>query len=105
MNRKGGRLGKYFAAEDKRREEAARIFGGKEAKQENADILVTVDEAAEMCKVCRAAFYRMCAAGKTPARIKLGRSTRWRRQELLDWIKAGCPSREKWEAMYGKQKT
>lgn len=105
MNRKGGRLGKYFAAEEKRRVEAARTSGGKGERQENTEILVTVDDAAAMCKVSRAAFYRMCAAGKTPAKVKLGRSTRWRRQELLDWIKAGCPSREKWEAISGKQKT
>ena len=72
-------------------------------KQENVDVLVTVDEAAKLCRMSRAMFYKLCAAGKTPRRVKLGNLTRWRRQELLDWIKAGCPSREKWESMGGKK--
>jgi excisionase family DNA binding protein len=103
MGRKRGTLAKYFAAEDKRREEAAKEETPK-TRQDNVDILVTVDEAAEMCRMSRAMFYKLHAAGKTPRCVKLGRLTRWRRQELLDWIKAGCPSRGKWEAMSGRQR-
>ncbi len=66
-------------------------------QQADADILVTVDEAAKICHMSRAMFYKLHAAGKAPRLIKLGALSRWRRQELLDWIKAGCPSREQWE--------
>ncbi len=70
-------------------------------KQEGVDILVTVDEAAKICRMSKAMFYKLHAAGKTPQQIKLGALSRWRRQELLDWIKSGCPARAKWEAMNG----
>jgi predicted DNA-binding transcriptional regulator AlpA len=71
-------------------------------RQEDVDILVTVDEAAKICRMSKAMFYKLHAAGKTPRRIKLGALARWRRRELLDWIRADCPPREKWEAMRGK---
>ena len=72
-------------------------------KQADVDILVTVDEAAKICRMSEAMFYKLHAAGKTPRRIKLGALARWRRRELLDWIRADCPPREKWEAMNGGQ--
>jgi excisionase family DNA binding protein len=100
MTRKRGTLAKYFAAEDKRLKEAE----ASTPLQKDVDILVTVDEAAEICKMSRSTFYKLRAAGKTPRCVKLGALTRWRRQELLDWIKAGCPTREKWEAMSGRQR-
>lgn len=70
-------------------------------KQADVDILVTAEEAAKICRMSKAMFYKLYAAGKTPRRIKLGALARWRRRELLDWIKADCPPREKWEAMNG----
>lgn len=103
MNRKRGAYDKFFAAEDKRREETAKA-AGPPPRQDNADIMVTVDEAAEMCKMSRTTFYKLHASGKTPRCVKLGALARWRRQELLDWIKVGCPSREKWEAMSKRMK-
>ena len=102
MSRKRGTLAKFFAAEDKRQEEAARAETA--ALENSGDILVTVDEAVELCRMSRTSLYKLHAAGKTPRMVKMGSLTRWRRQELLDWMKAGCPSREKWEAMTGGQK-
>jgi predicted DNA-binding transcriptional regulator AlpA len=37
-------------------------------------------------------------AGRIPRGIKLGRSKRWRLDEIHLWIAAGCPSRSEWEA-------
>ena len=31
--------------------------------------------------------------------VRLGRSVRWRRDELLAWLEAGCPARDRWEAL------
>lgn len=36
--------------------------------------------------------YRLADSGKLPAPLKLGALVRWRRQEILDWLAAGCPS-------------
>jgi predicted DNA-binding transcriptional regulator AlpA len=33
-----------------------------------------------------------------PRPIKLGKSLRWHRQEILDWVAAGGPPRAEWEA-------
>jgi len=39
-------------------------------------------------------------SGRMPKPLRLGsRAVRWRRSELLAWIQAGCPARERWEAM------
>ena len=39
------------------------------------------------------------AAGRVPRHIKIGRSKRWRRAEISEWIELGCPCRADWEAM------
>jgi len=55
--------------------------------------------AARLCGVSEATWYRMAAAGRTPAPIRLSRGcVRWRLNELRDWIAAGCPNRREWEA-------
>jgi excisionase family DNA binding protein len=61
-------------------------------------LLLTAGEAAGLCGVSKATWYRMHAAGKIPLPVRLGRSVRWRREELESWIRAGCPAREKWVA-------
>jgi excisionase family DNA binding protein len=36
--------------------------------------------------------YRLADAGRMPPPVRLGALVRWRRQELLDWLAAGCPA-------------
>jgi excisionase family DNA binding protein len=36
--------------------------------------------------------YRLADAGKMPSPVKLLSLSRWRRDELNEWISAGCPS-------------
>lgn len=57
----------------------------------NDSALVDVSTASRTCSLSRSAFYKFVKAGSAPQPVKLGRSTRWRRQELLDWIANGCP--------------
>ena len=40
--------------------------------------------------------WRVNAAGKMPAPLRLGGLTRWRRDELAVWISEGCPPRARW---------
>ena len=62
-------------------------------------LLVTGREAAAMAGVSLDTWQRLTARGECPAPVRLGpRCTRWRRKELLAWIKAGCPDRQTWEA-------
>lgn len=38
------------------------------------------------------------AAGKIPAPVRIGGRVVWRVSEIHDWLDAGCPDRETWEA-------
>ena len=38
--------------------------------------------------------------GRLPRSIRLGRLKRWRASEIDAWIAAGCPARDKFEAMH-----
>jgi len=36
--------------------------------------------------------YRLADAGRMPRPLRLGALVRWRRDELMGWIAAGCPA-------------
>lgn len=62
-------------------------------------MLVDAREAAAICSMSRAAWYKHLSAGKIPRPVKIGSLARWRKDELAAWIAAGCPARTKWDAM------
>jgi predicted DNA-binding transcriptional regulator AlpA len=64
-----------------------------------APVLITDREAARLCGISRASWHRLRAAGRLPPVVRLGRSCRWRRAELLAWVDAGCPDSRVWSAM------
>ncbi len=67
-------------------------------------LLVDAAEAARLCGVSPATWYRMAAAGRTPAPVRLSRGcVRWRAGELAEWVGAGCPDRRTWEALQAAQ--
>jgi predicted DNA-binding transcriptional regulator AlpA len=41
------------------------------------------------------------SSGRLPRPIQLGRSVRWRAEEIRDWVAAGAPCRDRWEQMRG----
>lgn len=55
--------------------------------------LFGVQEVAAMLTCSARHVRRLADAGLMPRPIKLGNLVRWRRQEMLDWIDAGCPAR------------
>jgi excisionase family DNA binding protein len=61
--------------------------------------LLTARQAAELLNVGYSRIYTMRSSGLIPLSIRFGRSTRWNRRELLDWIQEGCPPLQKWEAI------
>jgi predicted DNA-binding transcriptional regulator AlpA len=67
-------------------------------------LLVTARQAAQLCGVSVATWWRWEAAGRTPAAVRLGGSTRWRSDELADWVQAGCPDRRSWLARQAGRK-
>jgi len=55
--------------------------------------------ACAMAGVSRPTWWRLHAAAKTPAAVKLGRRVLWNKAELERWIEAKCPDRRTWEAL------
>jgi excisionase family DNA binding protein len=62
-----------------------------ESDQES--VLLPASKIARMLQVSTRTLWRLLAAGKMINPIKLGRSVRWRKDELMKWIAAGCPPR------------
>jgi prophage regulatory protein len=60
-------------------------------------LLVSAVDAARMCGVSLAGWWRLHAAGKVPAPVKLNGRTLWKTEELRSWVAAGCPDRRAWE--------
>lgn len=66
---------------------------------ENNVIMLTDVEAAKLLHLGRTKFRQLVDTGKTPAPVRFGRSVRWVRADLVQWVKVGCPTREKWDAI------
>ena len=62
-------------------------------------LLLTAKELARLLGVAPCTVWTWHAAGRIPLPVKIGGVTRWRRSEIEQWIEAGAPGREKWQAM------
>ena len=60
--------------------------------------LLRARDAAQLCGIGLATWWRWDAAGKMPRGFKIGGARLWSRAELLAWIDAGCPGRSEWQA-------
>ncbi len=67
----------------------------------NLNELLTADEVAKMCGMSKSAFLRLANSGRAPIGIKLERLRRWKREEVLAWIAAGCPTHGKRKGQNG----
>jgi excisionase family DNA binding protein len=56
-------------------------------------VLLSANRVAKMLQVSTRTLWRLHAAGKVVGPVKIGRSVRWRKDELMQWIAAGCPAR------------
>lgn len=61
--------------------------------------LVVAGVAAAICGISRTTWYKLRAAGRVPAPIRLGRRVPWRIDELHDWTTAGCPTLHEWKQL------
>ena len=62
-------------------------------------VVLTAAEAAEILGISVRHFQSCLATGRLgPQPIALGRAKRWRKDELLSWVAAGAPPRDKWNA-------
>ena len=53
--------------------------------------LLKIREVAKLCNLGRSTIRKHEAMGLFPKHIKINGALRWRRQDVEDWIAAGCP--------------
>jgi predicted DNA-binding transcriptional regulator AlpA len=72
----------------------------------NSSSSVLIDRAtfAQMLGRSLRSFDADRAANRLPHPITLGGSLKWRREEVMRWIEAGCPSANKWAEMEAQRK-
>ena len=54
-------------------------------------LLLTCPEVARMVSCSERSIHAWSRAGVMPAPVKIGRSTRWLRKAIIEWIDKGCP--------------
>ena len=67
-------------------------------RDDQSDVLIRARLCAEDWGVCLRTWRTWDAAGLIPRPVRVGRSVFWRKTELDQWIAAGCPRRDVWEA-------
>ncbi len=53
--------------------------------------LIDAEAAAAIVGVARRTWYRYVENGDVPQPVRFGGSVKWRREEIDEWIRAGCP--------------
>jgi prophage regulatory protein len=61
-------------------------------------LLLSAEKVAELLDISVRTLWRLRAADKLPAPIRLGGSVRWRADEIVTWIAEGCPDRARLKA-------
>lgn len=69
-----------------------------EAVERPADRLLRVQEVGQRLGVSARQVWKLLAAGRLPAPVRLARSVRWRESDLARFIELGCPARDEFEA-------
>lgn len=55
-------------------------------------LFLTADELAALLNVSKRTIWRMKILGAIPPSVRIGRSVRWQRSTIMDWIARGCPA-------------
>lgn len=61
-------------------------------------LLLTRRQTAELIGSSLATVDRMSASGKLPRPLQVGGAVKYRRDDLIRWVKLGCPDRKTFEA-------
>src|SRR5260370_6829427 len=61
-------------------------------------VLVPAAEAARLCAIGRATWFRLRSAGKTPAPVKLAGRVLYRVEDLRLWVSLGSPPQKEFES-------
>ncbi len=60
------------------------------AERAGADRLIDARAVARLLDISDRSVWKMAAAGKLPAAVRVGRSVKWRLSDIEGFIRAGC---------------
>ena len=63
---------------------------------EDGRLLLSARDAAKLLGMGERTLHRHNSAGRIPAPVKVGGRWVYRRMELIEWTRAGCPPRARW---------
>jgi prophage regulatory protein len=61
-------------------------------------LLIGAEVVAALTQRSVRSVWRDNAEGRLPRPLRVGGAVRWRREEIVRWVAAGCPSREEWDS-------
>ena len=61
-----------------------------------AALLLDAGDAASLLGIGKSTFWRMVSAGQMIRPVRMGNRSKWRAEEVRDWIRAGCPAPIRW---------
>ena len=59
--------------------------------------LSTVQGVAKRLAISQRQVWNLLSSGRMPEPIRLGRSVRWRAEDIDLWVRLGCPARDSFE--------
>jgi len=72
---------------------------GTEARK----LLIGAAELGNLLGVGKSTVWSWHSSGKIPLPVRIGGTTRWRGDEIRQWVDAGCPPRARWQQLCGRR--
>jgi prophage regulatory protein len=66
-------------------------------------LVVDAIELARLLDMSVRTIRRLDCSGKLPRPVRIGGAVRWLVADIEAWLAAGCPDRQRWEAMRGSK--
>jgi predicted DNA-binding transcriptional regulator AlpA len=66
-------------------------------------LLISAAEMGRLLGVNKSTVWSWHSSGRIPQPVKIGGTTRWRTEEIRQWIDEGCPARARWEQVRRKE--
>ncbi len=60
--------------------------------------LLKAKAVADTCGLSVRQIWKLASSARLPRAVRIGRSVRWRADDIDRWIQQGCPSRDRFEA-------
>ena len=64
---------------------------------DESKLLISAAELGKLLGVNKSTVWSWHSSGRVPQPVRIGGATRWRAEEIRQWIDAGCPARVRWE--------